>query len=118
VNGSKNRAVRERVDAYERKRGKERTPPDVGAALASSAILMPMHSMNNEATNQPQTMALGPPFLGLHGISTRNDKVEKGDRAHGRAYIETDTIEGNSPMIEKAIPKTSKGEKARLNSCL
>jgi hypothetical protein len=118
VCGSKNRAIREKVDKYERKRGKERTPPDVGAALPSSAMLMPMHNMNNEATNQPQTIALGPPFLRPREVSKRNDKAEQGDGAHGTAYIRTDAIEGTTPMLEKQSANSSKMEKARLNSCL
>ena len=43
------------------KRG-ELTPPDVGAELASSAILAPIQRINALATSQPQTMATGPPF--------------------------------------------------------
>ena len=38
------------------------TPPDVGAADPNSAMDMPTNKMKILATNQPQTMAAGPPF--------------------------------------------------------
>ena len=38
------------------------TPPDVGAADASSAMLMPTRRTPILATAQPQTIAAGPPF--------------------------------------------------------
>jgi hypothetical protein len=62
-----------------------------------SAIANPTMKMNMEARNQPQTSPTGPAGI-------ENARVE--------------AMEGNRPMMEKAMPKTSIMEKFRLNSCL
>lgn len=72
-------------------------PPLVGIALPKSAIARPTTKMNMEAKNQLHTMPAGP---------------------DGMEYANVLAIEGSSPMILKAIPKTSIMVKFRRSSAL
>ena len=72
-------------------------PPDVGIAEPRSAIATPTMKINMEAKNHPHTMPAGPAGI-------EKDSV--------------DAIEGRSPMILNAMPKTSIIVKLRRSSCL
>lgn len=72
-------------------------PPDVGIADPRSAMATPTTKIHPEARNQPQTIPTGPAGI-------EKDRV--------------DAIEGRSPMILNAIPKTSIIVKLRRSSCL
>lgn len=72
-------------------------PPDVGMAEPRSAIATPTTKMNMEARNQPQTMPTGPA---------------------GMEKASVEAMDGRSPIMLKAIPKTSSMVKLRRSSCL
>jgi hypothetical protein len=73
------------------------SPPDVGMAEPRSAIATPTTKMNMEARNHPQTMPTGPA---------------------GMEKASVEAMDGRSPIILNAIPKTSIIVKLRRSSCL
>lgn len=66
-------------------------------ALPISAMARPTTKMQPLATNHDQTIPAGPA---------------------GREKASVLAMEGRRPMMEKAMPKTSRVEKLRFSSCL
>lgn len=69
----------------------------MGIAEPRSAIATPTMKINMDATNQPHTMPAGPAGMEKESV---------------------DAIDGRSPIILKAMPKTSTMVKLRRSSCL
>jgi hypothetical protein len=72
-------------------------PPDVGIAEPRSAMAKPTMKIPMDARNQDHTMPAGP---------------------EGMEYASVLAMDGNRPMILKAIPNTSIMVKFRRSSCL
>lgn len=69
----------------------QNVPPEVGMLDAKSPRASPFIVMKMVAANHPQTIATGPPL--------------------GRAYMSVVAMEGPTPQMLNAMPKTCNGRK-------
>ena len=76
----------------------------------------PTTNMHPEAKNQPYTGAIN--VCTLHGAYARPRTHTMPTGPAGIEYARVEAMDGMSPMIEKAMPKTSIKVKLRRNSCL
>lgn len=85
-------------------------------ADAKSAMARPTTKMNMLARNQPYVAKVSFTEKSLIPLEVLTHTKPAGPA--GSEYDNVLAMEGSSPMIENAMPKTSNKVKFRLNSCL